>query len=184
MKKGKIKWDRVTLLSGFGLLVIVVAMSSLFYPRKGDGGIVRTRNDAHAIEMAVWMLEDRNGRLPDVGSNSFDSDGEEGRLFLAMLLGKEADERQAQNLEKVPLLRLKTTMSAAKGGLLLGKKQEILGLYDAWGEPFEILLRKPGERGITLMHRGRTVTIERPAVVFSKGKDRVAGTKDDVRTWE
>jgi len=63
-------------------------------------------------------------------------------------------------------------------------KEGIPGIYDSWGEPFEILLRKPGERGVTLVHRGKTVTLERPVVVFSKGEDRIAGTRDDVRTWE
>ena len=185
MKEGKIKADRATWLSGFGLVALLAVMATgLWGPRMGDGGAVRTRNDAHGIERAVLLFEDWNGRLPEVGSSAFDSDGEEGRLFLAILLGKEADGIQAQNLNRVPLLSLRTTMSAARGGLLLGKKQEIVGLYDGWGEPFEILLRKPGERGITLVHRGKTVMIEQPAVVLSKGEDRIAGTKDDVRTSE
>lgn len=185
MKEGKIKWDRVTWLSGIGLVALLVVMwSMLFAPRMGDGGFVRSWNDAHAIERAVWLFEDTSGRLPTVGTYGFDSDDEEGRLFLAILLGKEADESLAQNSTKVPLLKLRTTMSAAAGGLLLGKESEIRGLYDGWGEPFEILLRKPGERGVTLVHRGKTVTLERPVVVFSKGEDRIAGTKDDVRTWE
>ena len=184
MKREKIKWDRATWLSGLGLVGILVAMSMLFAPRIGDGGYVRSWNDAREIERAVWLFENANGRLPSVESYEFDSDDEEGCLLLAILLGKEADEGLEQNSGKVPLLRVKTTTSAAKGGLLYGPESEVIGIYDAWGEPFRILLRKPGERGITLVHRGKTVPIERPAVVFSKGKDRIAGTKDDVRTWD
>jgi hypothetical protein len=174
----------------FGVVAIaaVILMGILGPPfglRIGPGpGSGRTLTAVKALEMAVGHFEVEYGRLPEVGSHAFDCDDAEGRSLAEILLGREEDERRAQNPRKIPFLSIETAKSAAKGGLLYGKGSEVLGIYDAWGEPFQILLRKPGERGITLVHRGKTVIIERPVVVFSKGKDKIAGTRDDVRTWE
>ncbi len=185
MKEGEIKFDRVTWLGGFGILALLAIMASgLLAPRMGHGPGVRTRAIAAGLESALGSFEEEYGHLPDVGSNAFDCDDAQGCLLARILLGKEDDGSQAQNPRKLPFLSVGITKSAARAGLLIGTEGEVLGIYDGWGEPFEILLRKPGERGITLVHRGKTVTLEQPAVVFSKGKDRIAGTKDDVRTWE
>ena len=186
MKRGEIKWDRATWLSGLGLLVVLGVMGlMLFAPPEGHGRAhVGDRMVAISLASAIEQFEAEYGRLPDVGSNGFDSDDAEGRLLAEILLGKEADEGPVQNPERIPFLSIETAKSPGKRGIGFGKKQEVVGIYDGWGEPFQILLRKPGERGITLVHRGKTVPIERPAVVFSKGKDRIAGTKDDVRTWD
>lgn len=144
----------------------------------------RTLGIATTIEEAVGYFEGEYGGLPEVGSTAFDADDKEGRLLATILRGLEADNGRMQNPRKIPFLGIETANSRGEGGLLYGKGAEVLGIHDVWGEPFEILLRKPGERGITLVHRGKTVMIERPVVVFSKGKDRIAGTRDDVRTWE
>jgi hypothetical protein len=185
MKEGKIKADRVILLSGLGLLVIVAIMGTAFFgSRMSHGHEVRTRRNVTALESAVAQFEMEYGRIPNVGSSAFDTDDAESYLFAVILFGKEVDEIQAQNPRNIPFLLLDTGRNSERDVLRFGKQQEFLGIYDGWGEPFEILLRKPGEQGITLVHRGKTVMIERPVVVFSKGKDRIAGTKDDVRTWE
>lgn len=190
MKEGKIKWDPMMWAFWFALIAIAaVVMMTILGPPFGlpighGQGPNQTLTTAVDVESAVAQFEVEYGRLPDVGSNAFDFDDAEGRLLVVILYGNEADDIQAQNPRKLPFLSIKTASSAGKGGLLYGKGSEVLGIYDAWGEPFEILLRKPGERGITLVHRGKTVMIERPVVVFSKGEDRIAGTKDDVRTWE
>ena len=144
----------------------------------------RTLRIATAIEEAVGYIEGEYGGLPEVGSSAFDADDKEGILLATILRGLEADNGRTQNPRKIPFLSIETANSRGKGGLLYGKGSEVLGIYDAWGEPFEILLRKPGDKGITLVHRGKTVTLVRPVVVFSKGKDRIAGTRDDVRTWD
>lgn len=165
--------------------LVLGAMGPMLGIRIGPGpGSVRTITAAKALETAVEFFEEDYGCLPEVGSHAFDGDDEEGRLLAEILLGREEEGPRTQNPRKIPFLSIETANSRGKGGLLYGKGSEILGIYDAWGEPFQILLRKPGERGITLFHRGKTVTIERPVVVFSKGKDRIAGTKDDVRTWD
>jgi hypothetical protein len=185
MKEGKFKMDRVTLLSGLGLLMIVTIMgTALFGSRMSHGREVRTRANVTALESAVAQFEMEYGRIPDVGSSAFDTDGAEGYLFAVILFGKEGDEIEAQNPRNIPFLTLDTGRNSEREVLRFGRQHEFLGIYDEWGEPFQILLRKPGERGITLVHRGKTVTLERSVLVFSKGEDRIAGTKDDVRTWE
>lgn len=174
----------------FGVVAIAaVILMGIFGPpfglRFGSGhGPVHTLPIAVAVESAVVQFEVEYGRLPEVGSHAFDCDDAEGRSLAEILLGMEEEDSRAQNPRKIPFLSIETPRSSAKVGLLYGKGSEVLGIYDAWGEPFEILLRKPGERGITLVHQGKTVTIKRPVVVFSKGEDKIAGTKDDVRTWE
>lgn len=168
-------------------LAIVVAMFLAGTYRSTVGvnpGSGRTLTTATAMETAVGSFEEEYGRLPEVGSSAFDADDAKGRLLATILLGRGEEGTLAQNSRKIPFLSIEITKSAAKGGLLLGDGFEVLGIYDSWGEPFEILLRKPGERGITLVHRGKTVTIERPVVVLSKGADKIAGTKDDVKTWD
>lgn len=147
-------------------------------------GSGRTLTTATEMEAAVSFFEEEYGRLPEVGSSAFDADDAKGRLLATILLGRGEEGTLAQNPRKIPFLSIEITKSAAKGGLLLGNGFEVLGIYDSWGEPLEIVLRKPGERGITLVHRGKTVTIDRPVVVFSKGADKIAGTKDDVKTWD
>jgi hypothetical protein len=190
MKEDIKKADPMMWVFWSGVVVgAAVILVGIFGPRIGlrigrGCGPGRTQMAANALLSAVEQFEMECGRLPEVGSSAFDSDDEEGRLLAEILLGREEDKGQAQNPRKIPFLSIETARSAGKGGLLYGKESEVLGIYDEWGEPFEILLRKPGERGITLVHRGKTVMIERPVVVFSKGKDRIAGTKDDVRTWE
>ncbi len=184
MKEGKTKAQWVTFFSGVGLLVVFAVMSSQITQRTGHGPGLRTRTNAVAFDSAVRQFELEYERLPDVGSSAFDSDDAEGRLLAQILLGKEEEEGKAQNPRKIPFLCIETARSPGKGGLLYGKESEVLGIYDEWGQPFQILLRKPGERGITLVHRGKTVMLERPVVVFSKGKDRIAGTEDDVRMWK
>lgn len=185
MKEGKIRWGQAAWLSGLGLLVIVTLTgTALFVARMGHGHEVQTRRNVTALESAVAQFEMEYGRIPDVGSSAFDTDGAEGCLFAVILFGKEGDEIEAQNPQNIPFLLLATGRNSERNALRFGKQKEFLGIYDEWGEPFQVLLRKPGERGITLVHRGKTVTIERPVVVFSKGEDRIAGTEDDVRMWK
>ena len=153
--------------------------------RIGSGcGPGRTQMAANALYLAVEQFEMEYGHLPEVGSHAFDCDDVEGRSLAEILLGRGQGGSLAQNPRKIPFLSIELAQSSARGGLLYGKDLEVLGIYDQWGQPFQVLMRKPGERGITLTHRGKTVMIERPVVVFSKGEDRIAGTKDDVRTWE
>lgn len=185
MKEGKIKWGRATWLGGLVLLVIVTLTgTALFVAGMGHGHEVRTRRNVTALESAVAQFKMEYGRIPDVGSSAFDTDGAEGYLFAVILFGKEGDEIEAQNPRNIPFLLLDTGRNSERDVLRFGKPQEFFGIYEGWGEPFRVLLRKPGERGITLVHRGKTVTIERPVVVFSKGEDRIAGTEDDVRMWK
>lgn len=190
MKEGIRKADPMKWVCWSGVVVGAAVISvGIFGPqlglRIGRGcGPGRTQMAANALRSAVEQFEMECGRLPEVGSSAFDSDDEEGRLLAEILLGREQDEGQAQNPRKIPFLCIETANSRGKGGLLYGERLEVLGIYDSWGEPFQILLRKPGEWGITFVHRGKTVTLERPVVVFSKGEDRIAGTEDDVRTWK
>ncbi len=190
MKEGKIKMDPMTWAFWFGVVAIAaVILMGIFGPPFGlrigpRHGPNETLTAAVNLESAVAQFEADYGRLPDVGSNAFDFDDAEGRSLVKILFGTEEGENLAQNPRKIPFLTIKKASSPGKVGLLHGKGSEVLGIYDGWGEPFEILLRKPGESGVTLVHRGKTVMIERPVVVFSKGEDRIAATKDDVRTWE
>jgi hypothetical protein len=186
MKEGIRKADPMMWVYWTGVVVVVAvfvlgAYRSTIRVNPNSG---RTLRIVIGIEEAVGYFEAEYGGLPEVGSSTFDADDKEGRLLAEILLGREADEIQGQNPRKIPFLGIEMAKSRGKGGLLYGKESEVLGIYDVWGEPFEILLRKPGERGITLTHRGKTVMLERPVVVFSKGKDRIAGTEDDVRMWE
>ena len=190
MKEGIRKADPMMWVYWSGVVVIAaVILVGIFGPRLGlrigpGHGPVRTLTAAQGVEMAVEQFEMEYGHLPEVGSHAFDCADVEGRALAEILLGRGQGVSLAQNPRKIPFLSIELAKSSTKGGLLYGKELEVLGIYDGWGEPFEILLRKPGERGIKLVHRGKTVTVERPALVFSKGKDRISGTKDDVRTWE
>jgi hypothetical protein len=186
MKEGERNADPRMWLFWAGVVVVVSGFLAGAYRStiRVDPNSGRTLRIATAIEEAVGYFEGEYGGLPEVGSSAFDADDKEGRLLAMILRGLEADNGRMQNPRKIPFLSIETANSRGKGGLLYGKGSEVLGIYDGWGEPFQVLLRKPGERGITLMHRGKTVMLERPVVVFSKGEDRIAGTKDDVRTWE
>ena len=186
MKEGIKKADPMMWAFWSGVLVVAAVFLAGAYrstirvnPNSG-----RTLRIATAIEEAVGYFEGEYGGLPEVSSSAFDADDKEGRLLATILRGLVADNGRMQNPRKIPFLSIETANSRGKGGLLYGRGSEVLGIYDGWGEPFEILLRKPGERGITLVHRGKTVMIERSVVVFSKGEDRIEGSKDDLKSWE
>ena len=86
MKEGKIKWDRVTWLSGLGLLVILTLIGTAwFVARMGHGHEVRTRRNVTALESAVAQFEMEYGRIPDVGRSAFDTDDAECYLFAVIL---------------------------------------------------------------------------------------------------
>jgi hypothetical protein len=92
------------------------------------------------------------------------------------------------NTRSIRFLEAKTAKSR-KGGLDYGTGSgtTVLGLYDAFGEPFFVAFDDDYNDEITNPNKigASDPTILRgfKAVVYSAGADRTLGTKDDVRSW-
>ncbi len=57
-------------------------------------------------------------------------------------------------------------------------------IFDPWGSGYQVVLDTRYTEEVTVTRGGITETLKRRrAAVFSLGKDGVAGTADDVRTW-
>jgi len=149
---------------------------------------IQTFNDASGILQALRNFEAEYHRLPNVGALDLTTDSREGRKLLAILLGKEAVGSGMENPRQITFLGSpKVNKTKAKGGLVYsngGSGATPEGLYDAWGEPYEVFLRVGGEDALTF-HDGKAI-VQLPgtaAAVLSKGPDKIKGTDDDIQKW-
>ena len=147
-----------------------------------------SRSMANDLNIAIDRFQTECGRIPDVGASDFTSDSPEGKLLLNLLLGREPEEARMQNPGRITFLNAHVNKRRSRGGLVysgndFGSEPE--GLYDAWGEPFEVFLASQPSQPLAFHDGTQTVTLpNRVAAVLSKGPDKIRGTKDDLRTWE
>lgn len=115
------------------------------------------------------------GVTPAEGGSEFVTDQPEGVALLRLL----ADE----NPRRLPLLRVREGRNR-KDGVRYDKSGSVTALHDPWGNPYHIILDTKGD-GVLVAKRGKkTETIRgRKCIVFSAGKDRKLGTRDDYRSW-
>ncbi len=181
---------------GFTLieLLVVIAIIAVLAAAGFAGGMaainrakrLTCQSAATALESGINQFYQEYGRLPDVGETCNTSNGQ-GVQLVTILLGKEASSNSMQNNKQLNFLAGMKDGKNKKGGLIYaGGSNTIEGLYDPWGNGYEITLDQdyyeeiidPTSSGTTL--RGRRV------LVWTKGADqKVGGTgaDQDVKTW-
>jgi prepilin-type N-terminal cleavage/methylation domain-containing protein len=178
----------VELLVVISIIIVLAAMSL--------GGVqiatkraktLQTQSDAMALQQAIEQYYQEYSKLPGVGSTSdeIQTRGEAGVELLTILLGKEDDTGTMQNPRKLAFLNVKESRNAKKGGLVYsngGAGGQIDGLYDAWGQPFNVRLDNDYEGEIPDPIIQGNVVRNRNSLVYSFGPDGRLGT-DDVKTW-
>ena len=183
--------DKVALAWLLAILVVLVLMV-LPYPSPGidilKGKKLQTENDIASLKRALTAYHDAYGKLPELGvqGDEIQTDGEAGGRLLTILLGKEPQSPQMQNPRAILFLVVKVNKNRIKGGLVYnngGTGNIPEGLYDAWGEPFQLYLRKPGSTTLDFSYQGRSVTLDHPFAILSKSVDGKIGTRDDIKTW-
>ena len=178
----------VELLVVISIIIVLAAMSL--------GGVqiatkraktLQTQSDAMALQQAIEQYYQEYSKLPGLGATSdeIQTRGEAGVELLTILLGKEDDTGTMQNPRKLAFLNVKESRNAKKGGLVYsngGAGGQIDGLYDAWGQPFNVRLDNDYEGEIPDPIIQGNVVRNRNSLVYSFGPDGRLGT-DDVKTW-
>ena len=71
-----------------------------------------------------------------------------------------------------------------KGGIAYGKNDEILGVYDPFGNPYRVILNSANKDTLDFEYGGQQVRLRgKQVAVWSVGGDGIEGTKDDARSW-
>jgi hypothetical protein len=141
--------------------------------------VLRSRTMVVSTASAVEVFYQEYSKLPEPGVNDFNTEDPAGRKLLDMLLGP-------GNPRGVPFLVVEMGKTRKKGGLIRGAGSggSIVGLFDAWGNPFRVLLDDDYDGVIRFSYAGKPEVVHgRHVLVASKGPDGIEGTADDVKSW-
>ncbi len=144
---------------------------------------------ATALELAINQFYGEYGRLPDVGE-TVTTDNGRGVELLSVLLGKESSSDKMMNPKGLNFLKDLKEGKGKKGGLMYeGGGSTPTGLYDPWGNGYEVSLDIDYDEEMTDPTSSGTILRGRRVLVWTKGQDKVADTPgtgkaiDDVKTW-
>lgn len=182
---------------GFTLieLLVVIAIIAVLAAAGFAGGMLAIKKAktatclaaATAIESGIGQFYNEYGRLPDVGETCTTNSGK-GVELVTILLGKEASSNTMQNNKQLNFLAGMREAKNNMNGLAYGSGGSTpTGLYDPWGNGYEITLDQDYDEEITDPTNTGTTLRGRRVIVWSKGADKKqdpSGKKvDDVKTW-
>jgi hypothetical protein len=146
----------------------------------------QTQTDVLALEQAVDHFFSEFSKLPDPGADDFTTEDDAGRTLLVVLLGNEPAGPAMMNPRKIPFLNVRIGRHKKKSGLIYASEsgREIEGFYDAWGNPFRMILDNDNDDVLRFSYGGKPLEVRgHGCLVASKGPDGVEGTKDDLKSW-
>lgn len=168
--------SRKKLRLGLAAALLVAAVSSAV--------IVQSRRQAESKQVADTMFNllqaiDRHhseyNKQPATGSFDFTTDSPAGRKLLAALVG---DNSHGEGIRAVCLLE-----SSPEDLKLTPAERVDQGLADPWGNPFQVILDDDYDDRITVdAGDGVIQEYHDRALIVSRGRDGIAGTKDDIRS--
>ncbi len=177
-----------TLIELLVVIAIIAVLAAAGFAA-GNAAINRARKvtaqaAATSIESAVNSFYSDYGSLPDVGASKVNTASAEGVELLNILLGLEGSGTNVQNSKSVRFLSVKEG-KGNKGGLIYNTGgSTVRGLYDPWGNGFEVVLDTEYEEKLQVQLGSATQTLNgRRVAVYSVGADKKAGGNDDVKTW-
>jgi hypothetical protein len=141
--------------------------------------VLRSRTMVVSTASAVEVFYQEYSKLPEPGVNDFNTEDPAGRKLLDMLLGP-------GNPRGVPFLVVEMGKTRKKGGLIRGAGSggSIVGLFDAWGNPFRVILDDDYDEVIRFTYGGKPEVVHgKRVLVASRGPDGIEGTGDDVKSW-
>ena len=136
---------------------------------------------ANAVETGVNQFYNEYGRLPNVGETCTTTSGT-GVSLLTILLGKETTTTM-ENTKQLNFLSGLKEGKSDKNGLIYSSGSTIKGLYDPWGNGYEVKLDIDYDEEISDPISSGTTLRGKRVVVWSKGADKTMGGTDDVKTW-
>jgi hypothetical protein len=168
------------ILIGLALGILVMMVLSILASPRPNHGASRTLNDVNDLARSLKYYEEEYGKLPSVPSMDFETEGPQAVELITLLLGKENPDHEMQNPRQIAFLTMRVIKNRKQGGLVISPKNEIVGVFDVWGNPLRVILRPPGKTATTISYRGKEVASSEPAVVLSRGADGKWGTEDDL----
>ena len=173
----------IAILAGLSLAGVQLAIKKA---KKTEGLFMAT-----SLASAVENFYAEYNRLPDLdGADQVATDTGKGVELLQVLLGQEGTGSDVENTRSVIFFTGKEAKSRKKGGIVYGSGNTVEGLYDPYGNPYQVLLNIDYEDILTGSFSGPdggSVNVDlrgRQVAVFSAGGDRLAGTLDDIKTWD
>jgi prepilin-type N-terminal cleavage/methylation domain-containing protein len=193
-----------TLVELLVVIAIIVVLAAVGFSA-GMGALkkakrIKSQTAATALEQAITQFYNEYGRLPEVGTSGATSDteyqmtGSDGKALLEVLLAKETG-TTLQNPKQIVFLSVqegKAKGSGGSDGLVYtgtGNTATPQGLYDAFGNPFRVMLDNDYDETIQVTLGGTTAKDMRGrrVAVYSYGSDKKSSTpaegNDDVKTW-
>lgn len=184
---------------GFTLveLLVVIAIIAVLAGAGFAAGIIATgrANRAKALTTITAIESAVNGFYTEYGGMPKDITSDEkidtdGTGFLNVMLGLEGSGTNVLNTRAIKFLSVQEGRTKKKGGLIYDSTgTTVQGLYDPWGEPFEVMLDGDNDQSVTPAPAGgggRKLNGRRCAV-WSNGADGVnsgGGPTDDVKSWQ
>jgi Domain of unknown function (DUF4190) len=160
---GSLAWGAMLVLGGFALVNQKAAVS-------------QTRIELGNLSQAIEGYYQEYSKLPESGAGDFTTSDPAGKRLLAHLIG---DGRNGEAM-RVPCFLEASPDSAA---LSVSERVE-RGYFDAWGNPFRVILEDDYDDVLRFTYGGRLEVVHnRLALVASRGADGVEGTGDDVKSW-
>lgn len=141
--------------------------------------VLKSRTMLVSTVSAVEQFHQEYSKLPEPDANDFNTEDAAGRKLLDMLLGP-------GNPRGVPFLVVETGKTRRKGGLIYESpnSKSVVGLFDAWGNPFRVILDDDYDEVIRFTYGGKPEVVKgKRVLVASKGPDGVEGTEDDLKSW-
>ncbi len=168
----------------FGLIALVAAMGFFRISLHGPGhGNARTLNVVNALAQSIESFESEYARLPDVNALDFETESPQAVQLITIVLGIEDSGAAMQNPRQIPFLNAPRAKAKNRLGFYFSRENEVVGIYDSWGNPLRVILRDPGQSATRVTRRGKHFTVSKPAVVLSRGPDGKWDTKDDLHSW-
>ncbi len=151
--------------------------------RSPDMKVVQSLAIAVDVEQSLGHFHSEYGTLPKVG-HRLDTNTEDGKKLLAILLGIEGNPETAQNPRGIKFLTVREAVSGSLGLRYAPSGESPEGLFDAWGNPLTVVLNVSNEDALRFTVGSKSFVLENCRVaVFSPGPDKKPGTRDDIATW-
>lgn len=180
-----------TLVELLIVIAIIMVLASLGFAGVQVGlrkaKTVQSLNLANNLSQAIQNFYDEYGTLPSstVTAAPFDTASTGGVNVLRVLLAQETG-ATVLNTRGITFLNAKTA-KGGKSGIDYGSGSTANAMYDAWGEPFYVVFDHDYNDEIPnpIIVGSPEPAIVRgvKAVIYSKGADRTANTKDDVKNF-
>lgn len=167
------------LILGYGMTVLSVPVMFSFSDAKvaiKKAQTLQTQVELNKLRQAMEQYHQEYSKLPDTGAADFATSDPAGKRLLARLIG---DGRNGE------AMRVRCFLEASPDSANLSVDDRVeRGLFDAWGNPFRVILDDDHDEVLRFTYGGKPEVVHGQRVlVASKGPDGVEGTADDVKSW-